>query len=608
MLNVYAKAAILDPDLRNAYAVCRRIVRRRTPDDYALTQLVPPALRPAYWALWAALIVTDDLADHGGDAEQRAAALEAWTAAFTTDLERGTSCDPVRRALVHTMLTWNFSSGEIYASLRTMHHNISDDQPDTWEQWRTERASFDVATVNSVLVLAGAGLGMPVRLRDLGSWRRWGEATLLVDSLLDLPADLARGHLVWPVEAFEQAGADPADLLARRWTPGVESLTKQVNALALRWLRLDTVGLPPWLTMLFDSATAMFRARLRETIAAGPALLHRSPGRSAATRWRILGPARARAAVLWRLIPITAPALAATAGPAAPALPARTTEAPLPPVPHPDRARPPELPPEDLPRHVAIVMDGNGRWATQRGLPRAEGHRSGAKTALDIIHGALEIGLPYLTLYTFSTENWKRSHEEVESLMTLLKTFGEESGLLERDVRVRWSGSELGMPADVVEEFSRLEDVTRHHTGLTCTLCVNYGGRAELALAAGALARAVSAGEVDAAHISERTLARYLPHPDLPDVDLLWRTGGEQRTSNFLPWQAVYAELYFTDTLWPDADRRDLWQAISVYTQRERRYGSAPRPRTTRQPPAGELPAPYPASFKAGQKATSTTE
>lgn len=602
--NVYAKAAIFDPDLRNAYAICRRIVRRRTPDEYALTQLIPPALRPALWSLWATIDVVDDLADHGGDAEQRTAALEEWTAAFTTDVARGTSDDPVRRALVHTMLTWHFSSAEVYASLRTMHNDIRGEQPATWEQWSTDRASYDVSTVNAVLVLAGAGLGMPVRVRDLDAWRRWSEATILVDSLLDLSADLDRGHLVWPAEAFRQAGADPADLLARRWNPGVEALTKQVNALALRWLRLD-VELPPWLAMVFDSATAIYRARLRAANAAGPALLRRSPGRSAVARWRIFGPARARAAVLWRLIPVTAPVLSGTPGPATPALPARTAEAPLPPVPHPGGARPPKVSAERMPRHVAIVMDGNGRWATRRGLPRTEGHRAGRDAAFDIIHGALEIGLPYLTLYTFSTENWNRSAEEVSALMTLLKSFGEESGLLERNVRMRWSGSEQRMPADVVEELYRWEDITRHRTGLTLTLCVNYGGRAELALAAGALARAARAGEVDPTAVSERTLARYLPHPDLPDVDLLWRTSGEQRTSNFLPWQAVYAELYFTDTLWPDADRRDLWQAITAYTQRQRRYGTAP---ATLRPPDDEPSTRYPASFDAGQKATTTIE
>jgi len=177
--------------------------------------------------------------------------------AFKTDLERGTSGDPVRRALVHTVLTWNFSPGDVYAALHTLHQDIRDEQPATWEQWRTQRASWTVGTVNSALVLAGVGFGMPVRLRDLDYWRRWLDALLLVDSLEDLSADLTRGHIDWPVEAFRQAGADPADLLDRRWTPGVEALTEQVNAQALQWLRLDPVGLPPWLAMLFGTVTAM---------------------------------------------------------------------------------------------------------------------------------------------------------------------------------------------------------------------------------------------------------------------------------------------------------------------------------------------------------------
>jgi phytoene/squalene synthetase len=218
---VYTKAATLDPDLKNAYAVCRRIVRRRNPDEYALAKLIPSTLRPACWAVWAAGSAADDLVDHGGDPQRRAAALAEWAGAFKTDLERGTSGDPVRRALVHTVLTWNFSPGDVYAALHTLHQDIRDEQPATWEQWRTQRASWTVGTVNSALVLAGVGFGMPVRLRDLDSWRRWLDALLLVDSLEDLSADLTRGHIDWPVEAFRQAGADPADLLDRRWTPGL---------------------------------------------------------------------------------------------------------------------------------------------------------------------------------------------------------------------------------------------------------------------------------------------------------------------------------------------------------------------------------------------------
>ena len=601
MPDVYTKAGILDPGLRDAYETCRRMVRRRTPDEYALAPLIPPVLRPAFWAMWAAGCTADDLVDHGGELRQRATALEEWTAALEADLKRGTSGDPVRRALVHTVLNWNFAPGDLYAVLHMLHQDIYDEQPATWQEWSVRRASWSVCTVNSALVLAGAVLRTPVRLRDVESCRRWLDAFLLVDSLTDLSDDLSRGHVEWPVEAFRQAGADVADLLERRWTPGVEALTEQVNARAQRWLCLGPVGLPPWLAMLFGSATEMYQARLRAARAAGPALLHRSPRLPRPTRWRILVPARAKAALVWRLTPVTAPIVMAsaapptTADPATPALKTHPAQASLPPLPHPSGARPPVLPRERMPRHVAIIMDGNGRWATRRGLPRTEGHRAGERALRDIVHGALEIGLPHLTVYAFSTENWKRSPEEVDALMNLVRTFDrhEEDNLFDRDVRIRWAGSEQGLPTDILEALHRLEAETRHHTGLTCTLCVNYGGRDELAQAAGALARAACAGQVDPARVSERILSRYLPDPDLPDVDLLWRTGGERRTSNFLPWQTAYAELHFTDTLWPDVDRRDLWQAIAAYTRRERRYGTVPRLRlATGRPSMTTAPEP----------------
>ncbi|MGG7569483.1 polyprenyl diphosphate synthase [Streptomyces sirii] len=225
---------------------------------------------------------------------------------------------------------------------------------------------------------------------------------------------------------------------------------------------------------------------------------------------------------------------------------------------------------------MAIVMDGNGRWATDRGISRAEGHRAGGRALADVVQGALEIGLSHLTVYAFSTENWKRASAEVAALTDMVREHIEDEEHLRYDVRLRWAGSPDGLPLDLVDALVHHEHLTRHRTGLTFTVCVNYGGRAELAQAAGAIARAAVAGQVDPARISEHQLARYLPLPDLPDVDLLWRTGGERRTSNFLPWQSTYAELLFTDGYWPDVDRRDLWRAMTSYAQRQRRYGAAP--------------------------------
>ena len=250
---------------------------------------------------------------------------------------------------------------------------------------------------------------------------------------------------------------------------------------------------------------------------------------------------------------------------------------PLPPPPHPSGARPPELPRELVPRHVAIVMDGNGRWAKQRDLPRTKGHEAGEAALLDVIHGAIEIGVPTVSAYAFSTENWKRSPEEVRFLMG----FNREVIRRRRDeldamgVRVRWAGRRRRLWRSVIDELEEAERRTAANTTLTLQFCVNYGGRAEIADAAAGIARDVAAGLLDPAKVDERTVARYLDEPGLPDVDLFLRSSGEQRTSNFLLWQSAHAELVFLDVLWPDVDRRHLWQAIETYARRDRRYGGA---------------------------------
>lgn len=251
--------------------------------------------------------------------------------------------------------------------------------------------------------------------------------------------------------------------------------------------------------------------------------------------------------------------------------------APVAPPPHPSGAHPPAIPAELVPQHVAIVMDGNGRWANARGLPRTRGHEMGEAALLDVVAGAIEIGVKHVSAYAFSTENWKRSPDEVRFLMG----FNRDVIRRRRDtmhswgVRVRWAGRRPRLWRSVVSELETAEELTRHNTTATLTMCVNYGGRAEIADAVRAIAAEAAAGRLDPARIDERTIARHLDEPDLPDVDMFWRTSGEQRTSNFMLWQAAYAELVFTDILWPDVDRRALWAAVEEYARRDRRYGGA---------------------------------
>ena len=247
------------------------------------------------------------------------------------------------------------------------------------------------------------------------------------------------------------------------------------------------------------------------------------------------------------------------------------------PTPHPSGARPPQLPAVLIPRHVAIVMDGNGRWAKARSLPRTRGHEAGEAALFDVVEGAIELGVTHVSAYAFSTENWKRSPEEVRFLMgfnrDVIRRRRDEMHAL--GVRVRWAGRRPRLWKSVVAELEAAEELTRDNAVLTLTMCVNYGGRAEIADAVRAIAFEVAAGRLDPAGVDERTVARHLDEPDLPDVDLFLRTSGEQRTSNFLLWQSAYAELVFLDTLWPDVDRRHLWEAVRIYASRDRRYGGA---------------------------------
>ncbi|OFN71553.1 isoprenyl transferase [Rothia sp. HMSC078H08] len=250
---------------------------------------------------------------------------------------------------------------------------------------------------------------------------------------------------------------------------------------------------------------------------------------------------------------------------------------PVPPPPHPTGATPPPIPKKFIPQHVAVVMDGNGRWANERGLPRTEGHRAGEAALLDVVAGAIEMGIPYVTAYAFSTENWKRSPSEVAFIMRFstevlqrqletLKTWG---------VRIRWAGRRPKLWKSVIEELELCERETIDNTVCTLTMCVNYGGRAEIADAAAAIAADAAAGKLKPGSITEKTIQKYLDEPDLPDVDLFLRSSGEQRISNFLLWQSAYAEMIFMNVLWPDVDRRTLWEAVEEYARRDRRYGGA---------------------------------
>lgn len=231
----------------------------------------------------------------------------------------------------------------------------------------------------------------------------------------------------------------------------------------------------------------------------------------------------------------------------------------------------------EAPQHVAIIMDGNGRWANQQGLPRTEGHKAGEFALMDTVAGAIDAGVRYLSVYSFSTENWKRSPAEIRFIMTFATTVLARNvkQLNEWGVRVRWSGREPRLWKSVIRALNEAEEATRHNTTLDIVMNVNYGGRAEIIDAVRSIGADIAAGKLKANAVTEASFARHLYLPDVPDVDLMIRTSGEQRLSNYLLWQMAYAEMMFVPTPWPAFDREELWDCLLEFTGRERRFGGA---------------------------------
>ena len=228
-----------------------------------------------------------------------------------------------------------------------------------------------------------------------------------------------------------------------------------------------------------------------------------------------------------------------------------------------------------IPGHVAVILDGNGRWAKKRHMPRTYGHKVGSQVVEDMLSVVDDLGVKYFTVYAFSTENWKRSTEEVSTLMGILRTYLKDcvKKSMKNNVRCRVIGRREELSDDIVDSIINLEEKTKNNTGLNFTIAINYGGRDEITRAVKKIAAKVKSGEISCDDITEETISCYLDTWGLPDPDLLIRSSGEQRLSNYLPWQLAYTEFYFTDTLWPDFNREEMIKAFEWYNKRERRFG-----------------------------------
>jgi undecaprenyl diphosphate synthase len=582
---IYRRAGIRDATVITGYEICRRLMHRSGPVEAAVTKLLPARLRPLFWTMYGYVRFIDDLSDTPQhDRAERLTRVSRFSDQLEADLRHGHSADPLRAALVHAVWTWDLPSDGLVAANAVYRLDAAGDNTiTTWDDWRSywHTISLPFGVTRLMTLLSAPGLSFTPG--DAEALRGWTDALNLLDVLRDLREDAAEGFVKLPATVLEAYDVTTEDLAQGRPGGGYTAMVHAMTAQAREWLAQTAAAGAQHPPMAAALRTVVDLHLLElDRIGRRPTSLMEANSRADAIRFHVtLLRGRLRVVRAWRRHTRTA---AQADTPALIPLPrttngARTATRPqalLPPAAHSSGAQPPRLPAHLLPRHVAVIMDGNGRWALRRNQPRTAGHEAGRLALRDVVYGALEIGLPCLSLYALSTENWTRPAAEIDVILRVIQdaTDTDTEEIWRRDVRLRWSGAPDGLPPGLVNSLHRTVQLTCHRTALTLNLCVNYGGRSEITEAARALARQAATGAIDPDGITTRHLAGHLHQPDLPDVDLLIRTGGEQRTSNFLPWQSTYAELVFLDDLWPDTDRTHLWQAIDTYTRRDRRFGA----------------------------------
>ncbi|MEU0804021.1 polyprenyl diphosphate synthase [Streptomyces sp. NPDC005970] len=523
---VWSEGAFGDsPELREAYEACETEVRQSLAALWTATDTLPAAVRPFVHAIHGWTVQTDRIADEGSP-EGRQERFARWQADTLAELRSGHSTHPVRRAFVDTVHRWDLDQALIEEYLDTVRADCA--AVPVFETFADLRRDYLRGIAGAVAELWVALLEPrgPEALRLVSALF---EACQVADIFEDLPADLAAGRCYLPREDLRRLGLEVGDLRS-----GVhrQALDAFVDVQLAHWRELLDKAAPvtgmvgvqyqPFLHTLllgaqlpYDEATLLRSQVLADGV--DPTSLD--------------GSARRR--------------------------PARPDQGPV-------------------PGHVAVIMDGNRRWAEARGLPVPQGHRAGERAALRLVNAALRLGIRHLSVYTFSTENWGRSPEELAALFdTLADGITQGAQWLHRlGVQVRWCGRRDRIDTSLASALTLVESMTCHNDVLTFTVCVDYGGREELTAAARALAAEAVAGTIRPEDIGPADLTRHLYVPELPDVDLLVRTSGEQRISNFLPWHLSYAELVFDPTLWPDYDLARLRDAVTAYAARERRFGS----------------------------------
>ncbi|MCE6998290.1 polyprenyl diphosphate synthase [Saccharothrix sp. S26] len=551
----WARAGVDTPLLRESYLRCERELRDDLAPLAVAVSLLPAQTRPHVHAVCAFAARTDHIADEG-DPAGRADELARWCADSLAELREGRSEHPLRRAFVHTVRLWDLDVGLVEELLDAF---VADSAAPpaftTFTDLRRYLRGVGGTVAELLTPLLDPQGDDPVRPRRLMSVL--GEVFQLLDVLQDFTVDLPRGRCYLPADDLRRQGLRHGDLASRGYRGALDELVELQVRRTRELLDRGTAVVP----LVHPSSRPFLQACIRGALTYLDEVQRR---KAAVLRESIPLPNRLSPLALTEALA----SAAVLPSPRRP-LPGRLRR-------YFRRARSAQPVPMVVPNHLAVIMDGNRRWAAARGEAPLEGHRAGERAMRRLIDSALRLGVPNVSVFAFSTENWGRSAAEVEELMeefvAHVRRYLEHYDQL--GVRLRWCGRRDRVPPTVRAELEQAEELTASNRRLTFGFCADYGGRTEMLDAATALAADVAAGLVRPDQIREGDLVRRFYLPDLADVDLLVRTSGEQRTSNFLPWHTAYAELVFTDVAWPDFDHRHLLDAITEYSRRRRRFGA----------------------------------
>ncbi|MGW1158566.1 polyprenyl diphosphate synthase [Streptomyces sp. NPDC002519] len=511
------------PGLRESYDVCAHETQQFLAPMWTATEVLSAGIRPHVRAVHGFAVRTDRIADEGAPADCRRR-LARWRADTMAELRSGHSEHPVRRAFVDTVRRWDLDHAVIEEFLDTVQADCASSPVfDTFADQRCYLRGIagTVAELWTPLLQPRGPQALPLA-------SVLGEACQVADLFEDLPVDLAAGRCYLPRADLRQLGLEVADL---RRGERREALDELMGIQLAHWQDLLEQAAPVTGTVSPEHQPFLHTLLLGAQLQFDEAMLLRS---------RVLAGG---------VEPLTSTGAA------------RRRQAPH------DRG--------PVPAHVAVIMDGNRRWAALRGLPAAQGHHAGERAAMRLVHAALRLGIRHVSIYAFSTENWDRSQEELAALFDAMADGIARAAewLHQLGVRVRWCGRRDRIEESLASALAVVESMTSNNEVLSLTVCVDYGGREELVAAARALAAEAVAGTISPEDIGPADVARNLYAPGLPDVDLLIRTSGEQRISNFLPWQLAYAEFVFEPAPWPDFGLRHLLDAVTDYSGRQRRFG-----------------------------------